>query len=273
MTDLLRRSLTGAAFGIVIIAGIIIDPLVFAIVFSGIQIMMLKEFYSITESEKIHPQKITGYILGVSLFASIFLYISGIVSLNLIFLFIPLPFIVFIFELYRKKENPITNIAFTLLGTIYISLPFSLLSLLVFWGHPEKQFYPMLLLGVFLILWTYDSVAYLFGMLLGKHRLFERISPKKSWEGVIGGGIFAIIMGILNAVIFQSLELTSWIVIALIIIIFGTLGDLVESLIKRSLNIKDSGKILPGHGGVLDRFDSLLMAIPFIVTWLLIFNR
>jgi phosphatidate cytidylyltransferase len=110
-------------------------------------------------------------------------------------------------------------------------------------------------------------------MWLGKSKLFERISPKKSWEGAIGGAIIASIVGILISVVSQSLDLKNWIAISSIVIIFGTLGDLIESMFKRSMNIKDTGNILPGHGGLLDRFDSLLLAIPFIFTWLIIFKH
>jgi len=274
LTDLVRRSLTGVAFVIVIVAGIILHPIAFALVFAGMQFLMLKEFYSITQGEGIQPQKVTGYIIGLVLFATLFSYANGLVPMNLLFLIFPILFLVFIAELYRGKGNSIANIAITIMGIIYIALPFSLLNFLVFRGVPgNSEFSPKLLLGIFFILWTYDTIAYLFGMWLGKHRLFERISPKKSWEGVIGGGIFAMVTGILNSVIFQSLGLVSWMGIALIIVIFGTFGDLVESLMKRSLNIKDSGALLPGHGGILDRFDSLLMAIPFIIAWLLIFNH
>ncbi|VAW20137.1 Phosphatidate cytidylyltransferase [hydrothermal vent metagenome] len=274
MTDLVRRSLTGVAFVIVIVAGIILHPIAFAIIFAGMQFLMLKEFYSITQGEGIQPQKITGHITGLVLFATLFSYVNGLAPVNLLFLIFPTLFLVFIAELYRGKGNSIANIAITIMGIIYIALPFSLLNFLIFPGAPgNSEFSPGLLLGIFFILWTYDTIAYLFGMWLGKHRLFERISPKKSWEGVIGGGIFAIVAGILDSVIFQSPGLLSWVGIALIIVIFGTFGDLVESLMKRSLNIKDSGALLPGHGGILDRFDSLLMAIPFIIAWLLIFNH
>ena len=274
MTDLLKRSITGAIFGIALISGIIFHPIAFGIVFAAILILSLLEFYSICQSENSEPQKITGIIIGTLVFLLLFAFGKGFIRPYTVFFSFPLIAAVFIVELFRNKSNPLGNIALTILGIVYVAIPIGLLNLVVFPGQaPTKIYYPWILMGIFLIVWVYDSFAYLFGIWLGKHRLFERISPKKSWEGVIGGGMFAIIMGILNSVFFQTLELISWVVIAFIIIIFGTFGDLVESMIKRSLNRKDSGTLLPGHGGMLDRFDSLLIAIPFIVAWLLIFNH
>ncbi len=270
----MQRSITGAIFGIVLVAGIIVHPIVFGIVFSIILVLSLLEFYSICQSENTQPQKITGAILGFLIFLLFFAYGNGFIRAHTILFSFPMLALVFIIELYRNKNNPLANIALTILGILYVAIPIGLLNFVVFPGQAQnKMYYPWILMGIFLIIWVYDSFAYLFGIWLGKHRLFERISPKKSWEGVIGGGIFAIIMGILNSVFFQTLELLSWIVIAIIIIVFGTLGDLAESMIKRSLNRKDSGTLLPGHGGMLDRFDSLLLAIPFIVAWLMIFNH
>lgn len=118
------------------------------------------------------------------------------------------------------------------------------------------------------MLWTNDTGAYLAGRFFGKHKLFERISPKKTWEGSIGGGILTIGVAFILSVYFTNLDQTNWIVLAILVAVFGGLGDLVESMLKRSLNIKDSGNLLPGHGGILDRFDGLLLSIPFIYSYL-----
>ena len=274
MTGLVKRSLTGTIFVIVLVAALLLHPLAFAFVFASILGLSLHEFYSIVKASGAHPQKTQGIVIGLLIFLLVFGYGYGLIRAHTIFFSFPLLASIFVAELFRNKENPIANISLTIMGIMYIALPFSLLTFLVYPGIPQnKAYYPWILMGVFLIIWVYDSFAYLFGIWLGKKRLFERISPKKSWEGAIGGGVFALIMGILNSVIFQTLELFSWIAISLIIIFLGTFGDLVESLIKRSLNIKDSGSLLPGHGGMLDRFDSLLLATPFIVAWLLIFNH
>jgi phosphatidate cytidylyltransferase len=123
-------------------------------------------------------------------------------------------------------------------------------------------------MGVFFIVWVYDSMAYLVGSMFGKHKINEKISPNKTWEGFTAGAIFALVMGVLNAVIFQEPDIVNWLIIAAIVVAFGTLGDLFESKIKRKLNVKDSGSVLPGHGGLLDRLDSLLFVIPVIYVWL-----
>ncbi|MBN1819996.1 MAG: phosphatidate cytidylyltransferase [Prolixibacteraceae bacterium] len=273
MKDLVSRTYTAIIFVIIIVAGIIIRPYIFAIIFAFVLVLVMKEFYEMAKNSGASPQKIPGIVLGLMLFFLMFLKSSGIFPENSIWLIIPFAFSVFIIELYRNKEKPLSNIALTLGGVIFTALPFSLLNFFIFTevqGH--QVFYPWLMLGIFFILWSYDTSAYLFGIKFGKFKLFERISPKKSWEGVIGGAVIALIVGILNSVVFYSVSLMGWIGIALIIIVFGTLGDLIESMFKRSLNIKDSGKILPGHGGVLDRLDSLIFATPFIFTWLMIIS-
>ena len=179
-------------------------------------------------------------------------------------------------ELYLKQEDPVNDWAYTMMSQLYIALPFSLLNVLAFQSDAEGIHYVWTVpLSVFVFLWINDTGAYLCGSLLGKHKLFPRISPGKSWEGSIGGGILVIIVAVLvwylleqygqNALGLSALE---WAGLGLTIVIFGTWGDLVESLFKRTLGIKDSGNILPGHGGMLDRFDSSLMAIPAAVVYL-----
>ena len=175
-------------------------------------------------------------------------------------------------ELYAKQEDPINNWAYTMLSQMYIALPFSLLNVLAFTATPNGQisFNTLLPLSVFVFLWVNDTGAYCVGSLLGRHKLFPRISPGKSWEGCIGGAVFVLAaayligeyidMGILNTL--------QWLGLGLVVVVFGTWGDLVESLFKRTLGIKDSGNILPGHGGMLDRFDSSLLAIPAAVVYL-----
>jgi len=273
LTELIRRTYTGVIFVLAIAAGTLIHPILFAIVFAGILVLIMKEFFEMAEKSGAMPQKNFGIILGILLFLAMFLKNSGLARGKITWMIIPLIFTVFIFELFRKKEKPLTNIALTLGGIIFTALPFSLINVLVFTTiQGSIHYYPWLLMGIFFILWSYDSGAYLFGMKFGKFKLFERISPKKSWEGVIGGAVVALIIGILNSVVFSSVSLVGWIGISLIVIVFGTLGDLVESMFKRSLNIKDSGNILPGHGGVLDRFDSLILSLPFLFAWITIIS-
>lgn len=175
-------------------------------------------------------------------------------------------------ELYLKKSNPILNWAYSMLSQVYIALPFALLNVLAYQNDQNAassiSYNPILPLSVFVFLWLNDTGAYCFGTLLGKHRLFERISPKKSWEGSIGGGIVVLAASLVFAYYFPIMTWIEWAGLALVVVVFGTLGDLTESLLKRQLQIKDSGNILPGHGGMLDRFDSALMAIPAGVVYL-----
>ena len=157
----------------------------------------------------------------------------------------------------------------TLTGFIYVAVPFSLLNFIIFPGYPENPvFTPIMLIGIFFIMWVYDTGAYITGSLIGKHKIHEKISPNKTWEGLTGGSALAIIMGMTYSYISKSAEISEWMIITLIIIIFGTLGDLFESKIKRKLMVKDSGNVLPGHGGLLDRLDSFLFIIPVIFVWL-----
>ncbi|MEA3446707.1 MAG: phosphatidate cytidylyltransferase, partial [Bacteroidota bacterium] len=180
---------------------------------------------------------------------------------------LPLSLLIFVIELYRKHSHPFSNIAITLLGPAYIFLPFALFSGLVFFNE-NTNYNPDILLGLFILIWIYDSGAYIFGVSFGKHRLFERISPKKSWEGLIGGVVSALLVAWLISGWLVTITLTDWFAITIIVIVAGTYGDLAESMLKRSLGVKDSGNIMPGHGGILDRFDAVLLASPLVFTYL-----
>ena len=181
----------------------------------------------------------------------------------------------FVSELYTKANDPINNWAYTMLGQMYIALPLSMINVLAFrQADNQIYFYHLLPLSVFIFLWTNDTGAYCSGSLFGKHKLFPRISPAKSWEGSIGGGILVLLVAALigyletQSTAPTNLTIPQWLGLGLVVVVFGTWGDLVESLFKRTLGIKDSGNILPGHGGMLDRFDSSLMAIPASVVYL-----
>jgi phosphatidate cytidylyltransferase len=144
-------------------------------------------------------------------------------------------------------------------GLVYIAIPYSLLAFLVFPGANNHQYTSGILLGLLALIWLNDTGAYVFGMLFGKHRLFERISPKKSWEGAIGGTIVTIVLGYCMNFFVPFLSRADWIILSLLVSVFGVFGDLFESLLKRSAGVKDSGNLMPGHGGILDRMDSLLL--------------
>ena len=271
MNNLQKRSLTGIVFVAVLLGGTIFHPVSFFLVFGALLFFTQLEFYRLIEKAGFSPQKKVGLTLGILLFATCAAIVNGFIPAQLCLLFIPMLIFLFLFEVLRNQNGALQNSALTLLGFVYIAIPFSLLNFIVFPGFPTNTaFHPWILAGVFFVVWMYDSTAYLFGTKFGKHKMCKTISPKKSWEGFIAGTVFAIVMGILNAVILQSLSMLSWMIIALLAVVFGTFGDIFESKIKRELNIKDSGNILPGHGGFLDRFDSLLFAIPVVFIWLIL---
>jgi phosphatidate cytidylyltransferase len=180
----------------------------------------------------------------------------------------------FVAELYRNKtlEMPFRNIAYTTIGVIYISVPFALLNFFVYPKELGYTYEPNILLSLLFFIWASDSGAYLIGSKFGKHRLFERISPKKSWEGFFGGLGAAILVAAILAQFWEQYSFFPLAIIAAITVIAGTFGDLIESMLKRSLGVKDSGNFMPGHGGLLDRFDSILIAIP-MVYFILVFLR
>lgn len=268
---MLTRSITGFLFILTIVAGIYFNATIAMCLFGLIVLLGIDEFYGLVKkSKEIKPIKFLGTVAGLSLMIIIGLIILNIAATKLIFIPILMTFLIFLIELYRKKENPFINISYTILGIVYIAIPFSMLFHLGFYTNNNftDTYSFQIILGFFILLWTNDTGAYLAGRFFGKHKLFERISPKKTWEGSIGGGIATIVGAYILSIFFSNLSLTNWTVIAILVAIFGGLGDLVESMLKRSLKIKDSGKLLPGHGGILDRFDGLLLSVPFVYSYL-----
>ena len=215
-------------------------------------------------------------VAGVYFFFAMAGYNSGIVSAGVFIPYLITLIYLMVAELYLKQEDPVHDWAYTMLSQLYIALPFSLLSVLAFRSVGSDIVYTWHVpLSVFVFLWINDTGAYLCGSLLGKHKLFPRISPGKSWEGSIGGGILVMAIAVLVWYLTEQynmndlqLSAIEWAGLGLTVVIFGTWGDLIESLFKRTLGIKDSGNILPGHGGMLDRFDSSLLAIPAAVVYL-----
>jgi phosphatidate cytidylyltransferase len=267
--NLTQRIVTGLIGAAVIIFCVVYSDLTYFAIFLVISALALWEFYALTLLDGMIPQKTFGLLCGIAIFALSFFIERGDLPHRYYYLFFPLITMVYLIKLYKKEEKkPFTNIAFTFLGIFYVAIPFSLLNIASF----EDGYYNYeILFGCLFILWASDSGAFIAGTLFGKRKLFERISPKKSWEGFVGGAILALVFAYVIALYFTSMSMTGWIVTAVIIIIGGTFGDLVESLLKRSIEIKDSGDSLPGHGGFLDRFDGLLISAPFIVAYVEIF--
>ena len=271
-SNFIQRAITGILFVAILIGCILYNSLSFVILFTIISALTILEFASLVnriEGVKINlPITALG---GAYLFLAFYGYNTDIAGSEIFIPYLLLLIYLFVSELYLKKEHPINNWAYSMFSQVYVALPFALLNVLAFQynsGAAAIEYNFIFPLVIFVFLWLSDTGAYCVGSLLGKHRLFERISPKKSWEGSIGGGIVAIASSFAFAHYFPYLTLPQWIGLALVTVVFGTWGDLTESLFKRQLNIKDSGQILPGHGGMLDRFDSALIAIPASVVYL-----
>lgn len=228
--------------------------------------------------EDVQVNRFISTVAGVYLFVAVAAWRTGIVSNFAIMVPYVLTIVyLLVCELYTGTKNAVNTWAYTMLGQMYVALPLALVNILAFEMAPDGSGarYDMLLpLSVFIFLWTNDTGAYCTGSLFGKHKLFPRVSPAKSWEGSVGGGVLVLVVAAVigylanNGADAHTLNIYQWMGLGLTVCIFGTWGDLVESLFKRTLGIKDSGNILPGHGGMLDRFDSSLMAIPAAVVYL-----
>lgn len=271
--NFIQRTITGVLFVIVLVGCILYNPLSFGFLFTIICALSVHEFAQlVNNSGEVSINKTITALGGAYLFLALMSFCTQQSSGSRVFLpYVGLLLYLMITELYLKKKNPIGNWAFSMLSQLYVALPFALLNVLAFHNSPETSsvtYNPILPLSIFVFIWLSDSGAYCVGSLIGKHRLFERISPKKSWEGSIGGGIFSIASSLVFAHFFPFMPEWQWAGLAIVVVIFGTWGDLTESLMKRQLGIKDSGNILPGHGGMLDRFDSALMAIPAATIYL-----
>lgn len=269
MNEFTKRTISGILFVAVVTGSLLIGHTTYFIVFLSIMVASLYEFYQLTLKAKIKPQAFLGMLIGTAFFIWSYLYSSGKIEQITVYGFFPIVTAIFIIELYRAHRHPLQNIAATLMGLIYIALPFSLINFIVINGSSFKTtFSSDILLGILFLIWSNDTGAYLFGVGLGKTKMFPRISPKKSWEGFVGGIATTLLAAWGISMFFTSVSLPHWMAIALITSIGGVLGDLVESMFKRSIGVKDSGKFLPGHGGLLDRFDALLLVIPVVYAYL-----
>ncbi len=272
MKNFIQRAITGLIFVAVLIGCIIGSPLSFGLLFSIISAMATAEFCNLmNKHEGVCVNRNICVLGSVSLFLCFFYYGMNPAQTGIFIPYLIITIYLMVSELYLKKKHPLNSLAYAMLSQIYVGLPFALLNVLAFHSNgwdsvSEYQF--ILPLSIFAFNWINDTGAYCTGMLLGKHPLFKRISPKKSWEGSIGGAVFSIAGAFALAYFFPIMSTAAWVGMGLTVVVFGTWGDLTESLMKRHLGIKDSGNILPGHGGMLDRFDSAIMAIPAAVVYL-----
>lgn len=274
MKNLIKRALTGFVFVVLIVGSICFHSMAFLAGFSLITALVLWEFYGLVKHyEGKSLKRIVHTLGGVYLFATSFLFANDLADGRVF-----LPYVLFlvgvlIAELYHKEDDPIGNWSIAFLGQFYCAGSFSLLNFIsAVPGYPGEIIYtPLFVLAIFVFIWTNDTGAYLVGSLIGKHRLFERISPKKSWEGFWGGFIITAACSQIFAWYAPHISWSVWLGFSIIVVVFGTWGDLIESLMKRTLAVKDSGHVLPGHGGLLDRFDSALLAIPAAYIYIQLF--
>ncbi len=264
--NLIIRSISGLFFVVLVIGSILLSSDIFGIIFLAFSIIGTFELLRMGDQKNIvSANKPLAFAASIIVYLSIWLSIlqSNIVWLMFCILLLPIALLT---ELYRKKDTPMVNVIYTLLPSIYIALPFALLNNFISFGDG------LLLIVFFITIWAGDTFAYIVGSLIGKHRLFERISPKKSWEGTIGSMIITMGLSLFYPSLFGIFNWWQWMIFVVICLITGSYGDLVESLFKRSVGVKDSGRIMPGHGGVLDRFDAVLLASPFIFVFLQIIS-
>ena len=280
LKNFIVRTLSGAVMLVVVLGAILASEWSFIALMAVITLGGIWDFYNFAQKAGYQPMKLLGLFGGMMIFAiaislfvlfatkdstndSLFAIIFGMAIITLLLL-VPL---MFICELYRKSPTPIANIGSTLMGMLYVAFPLSLLILIpALLGNGVWN--PWIVIFYIFIIWANDVFAYLFGITLGRHRLFERISPKKSWEGFFGGLLGAMAMGYVASLVLEADAMT-WIGLALVAAIAGVFGDLVESLFKRSVNLKDSGNFIPGHGGWLDRFDALIFSAPFAFVYVI----
>ncbi len=270
MKELLLRVSTGLIFLTVVIGCIIWNPYSLASLFYVVGILGMLEYYNIAKIGGVHPQGMLGVITATVLYLSIELVKLQVMPTPIVSVVIPFFIAIFVYELFRKRPNPFTNIGHTIIGIIYVMAPLALLNVFTF-EEIVIEYQAEVVLGFFVLLWLNDTGAYVFGRLFGKRKLFPRISPKKTWEGAIGGGITAMAGAAAIATYTNDLSLIHWLMLGIIIVVSATLGDLVESMLKRSAKVKDSSNLLPGHGGILDRFDGVLLASPMVFTYLMLF--
>ncbi len=267
--DLAPRVVSALIGAVTIITGLIWNEWAYFAIFLTISCLTLWEFYRLMRLQSYVPIRALGVFIGALLFILTFLIEDGIIPPTYYTALFPLASFVFLIKLYKKEDiHPFINIALFYLGILYVAVPFALINVLTFSNGAYSY---EVIMGLLILTWANDIGAYFSGILFGKTKLFERISPKKSWEGSIGGGLFAIGSSLLISPYFEGLTKLEWVIVATIVVIAGTYGDLVESHFKRSMDIKDSGSSIPGHGGFLDRFDSLLLAVPFVAVFLKLF--
>jgi phosphatidate cytidylyltransferase len=280
LNNFFRRTLTGAWIVIFVMGGFWLHPISFLItgliLLSGTQY----EYYILIRNSGVTPRAVSGLIVGISAYIISSLVAAGLIPMNSFLIILPLITLIMIIELYRVKDKPFDSLAHTFFPVLYIAVPFSLIPFSAFshtglnslLSHGSITFSPGIIIGFFLLIWANDTGAYLAGASFGRHRLMGSISPKKTWEGFFGGFVIAASVAWILSGWLGVVDTAGWITVSVIISVAGTYGDLIESMLKRSAGVKDSGSILPGHGGFLDRFDSTIISFPLVYLFISLFG-
>lgn len=264
----LTRTATAILFVTVIFAALLLHHVIFGIVFFLFMSVALSETYNLLNGETVSAQNRYGLFVSSLIFIFSYLFSQDIVGINIFLLIVPLFMVFFIIEIFKKEEKNYSSLATTIFGIVYVTVPFSLFNFLETTELTTGEIDNFLLLAFFLILWANDTGAYITGSLIGKHKFIEHISPKKTMEGTMGGILSSAGVAAIISQFNSGLNIWVWIGFGVIVAVSGTYGDLAESMMKRRAGIKDSGKIMPGHGGILDRFDSFIFAVPVAYTYI-----
>jgi phosphatidate cytidylyltransferase len=280
LSNFFRRTLTGAWIVIFVLGGFWLHPVSFFLTGLIVLIGVQYEYYHLIKNTGVKPQMFSGIITGITAYTLSTLVAADIIPTKSFLVLVPMIMIIMVIELYRKQEKPFDSLAHTFFCVLYMALPFSLFPFSSFThtgldsllSHPNIVFSPGIIIGFFLLIWANDTGAYLIGISFGSHKMMERISPKKTWEGFFGGVFFTIVVAWLLSDWLGVIDKTHWVILAAIISLVGTYGDLVESMLKRSIGVKDSGTIMPGHGGFLDRFDSAILSFPIVYLFISLFG-
>ena len=275
MVGLRTRAVSAVIFVLLIVGGLLGGPYSFIVLFSIVTLLCLLEFYKMV-LDRYQRRDRMRIALGIALglvphLVAVALLMNWVPTrdellLAILLTFFPLIFLMFVYELFAGSRHPFENVALLVTGMVYIGAPFAMLDYIAF---RDGRFDWQVVLGVLMLTWLSDTGAYVAGSLFGKTPLLPRISPKKTWEGFLGGVVLVLASSQLLAELMPVLRHRDWLVLGLLVAIFGPLGDLIESMLKRSMHVKDSGDLLPGHGGILDRFDAFIFLLPFVSAYLI----
>jgi phosphatidate cytidylyltransferase len=271
LKNLFQRTVSGIFYLAIVIGALFSGRYAFGALFLVTTLLALYEFHNLTGLCELNTISVTGLFAAALIFITGFVTASGITRFESASVIIVIPVILMITGIFAKSKQVTNELQKVMMGLLYVAVPLSLMNYLVFPQANHSIYTHRILLGILILIWINDTGAYVTGMLLGKHKMAPRISPKKSWEGLAGGTLFTLVPSYWMNQIMGILTITDWIALAILVCIFGVLGDLAESMMKRNANIKDSGNLIPGHGGILDRFDSILFVVPVAVVYLALF--